>query len=539
MPQPLILSNAVIQTMDRHAPQAQAIAIEGDRILAVGRLSDMPTGKVVDLGGRLVLPAFTDSHLHIMSWALAQDKVQLDGVPTRDAALALVAERARTTPTERWIEGWGWNSNIWDTGLPTRADLDRVAPNHPVALTRKDGHVLWVNSKALALAGVTRDTPHPQGGEIRRDAHGEPTGVLLENAQHLVDDVIPEADTRQRRAALQKAFPLWHRMGLVGGHEMGYADPFALWDDFRALKSEGRLAWRITHYFHKHLLDEMIKRGMKSWDGDHWLRVAGLKIFMDGTLGSQTADMLEDYEGQPGNRGIVTTEFEELRDLVFRGAPAGISVAVHAIGDAANHKVLDVLAELAASQGRSAGTEPSPFNLQPSTPLRHRIEHVQVLTPSDVPRLAQLGVIASVQPIHATSDMLIADKYWGARAETAYAYCSLLNHGTRLALGSDAPVETPDVMVGIHAAVTRQRADGTPPGGWYPAQRLSVHEAVHGYTLGAAYATGEEDVKGSLVAGKVADLVVLDRDIFTIDPAEILATQVQATMLGGEWVYGG
>lgn len=521
---PLILTNAQMRTLDPARPLADAIAIQGDRIVAVGKAHEMPDGHRIDLGGRLVLPGFTDSHLHIMSWALGLQMVGLDGIASRDEALARVAERAAQTPPGEWITGWGWNHNIWDTGLPSKDDLDRVTAHHPVALTRKDGHMLWANSRALALAGVTANTPNPEGGEVRHDAQGEPNGLFAENAMGLVRAVIPAPTTAQRRAALAQAWPLFHRLGLVGGHEMGWSDPLELWDDFSALKTEGKLPWRISHYIHKHQLDDMIKRGMRSWDGDHNLRVGGLKIFMDGTLGSQTADMLADFEGQPGNRGIITTEFEEFRDLALRGAAAGISCAIHAIGDAANRKCLDVFQEWRA--GRGSGS-----------PLRHRIEHVQVLHPDDVGRLAALGIVGSVQPIHCTSDMDIADKYWGERSRYAYAFCSLLNRGTRLAFGSDAPVETPDVMVGIHAAVTRQRANGQPAGGWYPQERLGVYEAVHGYTVGAAYATGEEAVKGSLTVGKLADLVVLSQDIFTIPPAEILNTQVEATMLGGEWVY--
>lgn len=521
-----ILTNARIHTLERAAPTAEAVAVSGDRIVAVGRLADIPNGKRVDLGGRTLLPAFTDSHLHIMHWALGLDTVDLADVPDRDEALRRVAARAAVTPPGEWITGWGWNANVWPTGWPTRDDLDRVAPHHPTVLTHKSGHMIWVNSRALQLAAVTAATPNPEGGDIHRDAHGAPNGILTENANDLIDDLVPAPTSAQRRAALGRAWPEFHRLGLVGGHEMGYADPLALYDDFAALRDEGRLPWRISHYIHKHQLEDMIRRGMRSWDGDHTLRVGGLKIFMDGALGSQTAEMLDDYEGQPGNRGIVTTEVDELRDLAFRAAEHGISCAIHAIGDAANHKVLETFDAWRAGPGQSS-------------PLRHRIEHVQVVTPTDLPRLAQLGIVASVQPIHATSDIDIANKYWGKRSEYAYAFCSLLSCGTRLAFGSDAPVETPNVMVGIHAAVTRQRANGYPDGGWYPEQRLSVYEAVHGYTLGAAYATGEESVKGSIAPGKLADLVVLDQDIFDIDPAAILSTQVDATMLGGEWLYGG
>ncbi len=524
MSETLVLTNARVYTMEWARPAADAIAVQGNRIVAVGAANDMPDGRRIDLGGRTVTPAFTDSHMHIMGWALSLDRIALDGIASVEEIVRLVAEKAAVTPPGEWVLGRGWNHSLWGGTFPSRADLDRVAPNHPVALTRKDGHMVWANTRALELAGVTSVTPNPAGGEIRKDERGEPTGLFAENGDNLIYDAIPLPSSEQRRAALARAFPILHRMGIVGGHEMGYDDGPGLWADFTALRDEGRLPLRVAMYMPKHYLGEMIGRGMRSGDGDHNLRVGGLKIFMDGTLGSVTADMLEPFEGQPNNRGIVTTELDEFRSLAFLGAENGVSVALHAIGDGANRKILDVFSEWRAGRGADS-------------PLRQRIEHVQLLHPDDLGRLAELGVIASMQPIHATSDMLVADKFWGERARYSYAWCSLLSRGTHMAFGSDAPVETPDVLQGIHAAVTRRRADGSPEGGWYPQECVSAPNAVYAYTAGAAYATHEEDAKGTLTPGKLADLVVLSDDIFEVPPMDILNARVDATMLDGQWVY--
>ena len=394
------------------------------------------------------------------------------------------------------------------------APVERAPERHPSLAKACQGQF---------AVGVAVEPRHLEGLEGRFVAW-QFNSVVAENANSLIYDAIPLPTSEQRRAALERGFPIMHRMGIVGGHEMGYDDGPGLWADFTALKNDGRLPLRVAMYMPKHYLNEMIARGTRSGDGDHNLRVGGLKVFMDGSLGSETADMIEPFEGQPNNRGIVTTELDEFRSLAFRGAQNGISLAIHAIGDGANRKVLDVFAEWRAGLGADS-------------PLRQRIEHVQILHPDDLGRLAELGVVASMQPIHATSDMLVADKLWGARARYSYAWCSLLGRGTRLAFGSDALVETPDVIQGIHAAVTRRRADGTPEGGWYAAECVSVPTAMHAYTAGAAYVTGEEAAKGTLTPGKLADLVVLSDDIFEVQPMDILNARVDATMFDGRWVY--
>jgi predicted amidohydrolase YtcJ len=522
----LILYNATIHTMDPKRPNADALAISGGRVLAAGALNEIdtlrtPDTKAVDLLQATVLPGLIDAHLHFVGYSLRLTQVDLQEVPTLEEALRRVAARAAVTEPGAWIRGGGWNCNLWGNGaFPHRRDLDRVTPDHPVVLSSKDGHSVWANSRALERAHVTRDTPDPFGGHIRRDESGQPTGILQENAERLVYDVLPQPSLSEVMAACRQGFANAHRMGLTGIHDCEGDQALAA---FQELHKRGELGLRTLMHIPSANLDAAISIGVHDGLGDPWLRLAGIKAFSDGALGSRSAWMLEPYVDDPDNLGIPTTTPEALVELVRKANGAGLSVAIHAIGDAANRAVLDAIA-VARTNGES--------------PLRNRIEHVQLLHPDDLPRLAQLGVIASMQPIHATGDMDIADKHWGARAATGYAWRSLLEAGTHLAFGSDAPIEPMSPLLGIHAAVTRRRADGRPgPEGWHPEQRLTVQQAVHAYTLGAAYASGEETLKGSLAAGKLADLVVLNRDIFQVDPAQIHETEVAATMIGGEFVY--
>jgi predicted amidohydrolase YtcJ len=526
----LVLDNGVIYTMDERTPRASAVAIAGNRVLALGDDADMrellsPRGEAIDLRGRVVVPGFVDSHIHLMEYARRLRHIDLAEVPTLNEALARVAARAAQTPPGEWLLGGGWDRNLWPGGaFPTRNDLDTVAPQHPVVLRSKDCHVIWLNSRALAQVGITAQTPDPAGGEIERDAAGEPTGILKEKAVELAEQAIARPPMETLLAALEEGVVNAQRAGLVGIHDCEDGEAFAA---FQILHRQGKLGLRVLMHIPVENLEAAIRLGLHSGFGDDFLRVGGMKIFADGALGSRTAAMIEPYAGAPDNRGIVVTPPDELRRLVSCAHQSGLSVAVHAIGDAANRAVLDALSTV-AGQPRMA-TAPA---------LPHRIEHVQLLHPADVPRLAELGVVASMQPVHATSDMEMADVHWGARSEWAYAWRSLLRAGTALAFGSDCPVESLNPLRGIHAAVTRRRPDGSPgEEGWYPAQRLTVAEAVRAYTCGAAYAAGQEGITGSITPGKLADLVVLSRDIFTCDPMEILDTEVVATVLDGRFVY--
>ena len=525
----LVLYDASIYTIDSTQPTARAIAIRDNRIVGVGddraMLNLLPDAQTINLEGRCVIPGLIDAHLHFEWTSLGLKSINAE-TPTLDELLHRVEERARLTPPGVWIRGHGWNQNVWGSTFPTKHDLDRVAPDRPVYLTAKSGHAGWANSLALKLANVTISTRNPPNGEIVRDAAGEPTGIFLEDAMDLIRKVMPEITVQEVAAAMRDAIPLAHRTGLTGVHDFDGARAFQAW---QILKENGRLNLRVSKTIPLNLLDHAIAVGLRSGFGDDWLRINSVKTFADGALGPRTALMSDPYEGEPpaGNRGIVVTDKEEMFENVREASAAGLSSTIHAIGDKANHDVLDVYAAVRQEEARRGDSH-----------LRHRIEHVQLLRPDDYPRLGQLNIMASMQPIHATSDMLMADKYWGARSAGAYAWRTQLTAGAMYAFGSDSPVETFDPLVGIHAAVTRRWADGSPgPDGWYPEQRLSVHEAVFGFTLGAAFAAYEEKQKGSLTPGKLADLVVLDRDIFTIDPMDILHAKVEATIIDGQFVW--
>jgi len=527
----LVLYNGKLHTQDPSYPQATAVAIRDGRILAVGSNAEIesladPNTQTIDLGGRLVLPGFTDCHIHFQEYALRRSQVILDGVDDwQEVQRRIQAGVEHANPGE-WVLGGGWNQNLWGDGsLPSKTDLNDISPQNPVALSRTDGHSMWVNSLALEKAGITAETPDPPGSCIDRDPDsGEPTGILREwEAIRLVQDIIPEPDDETIVVALRASIAEAHRLGLTGIHEMpveGEKKPALR--SFLHLRQQGELSLRVVCMIPVEHLDEAIALGLGSGLGDATLRVGGVKLFADGSMGSSTAWMLEPFEGSDDNYGLVVTPKEEIFDIARRAQAAGISLTIHAIGDCAIRAVLDVLTEI---QG-----------IQPST-LRHRIEHVQCIHPSDVHRLAQLGVIASVQPPHIMDDWAVADRVWGERGRCAYAFRSLLDAGTHLAFGSDCPVAPLNPLLGIQAAVLRQDRKGEPEGGWYPGERLTVAEAVRGYTLEAAYAVGLEDVLGSITPGKLADMVVLSRDIFAIPPEEISNTQVDYTIFEGRVVY--
>ncbi len=525
----LLLLNGNIRTMDPIAPLADAVAVRGSRIEAVGEGNELrdlakgPDWRVIDLGGKTVLPGFIDSHLHFLWYALGPSGVLLDGAYTLQATLNRVKRHLGQTEPGEWVVGLGWNDADWkDGGLPTREALDTVAPQNPVVLTRKDGHVVWANSLALQMAGVDESTPDPPGGKIERDEEtGRPVGIFKEKARHLILDAAPVPGPEARQEALIRVIREAQTLGVTGIHDCDGSESLA---DYQNLLSRGELGLRVFMMIPRDNLDEAIKLGLRSGFGNEYLRIGTLKIFADGTLGSQTAEMLEPFNGQPDNRGIAATSQEELEDLVGRASAAGIACSVHAIGDKANRRVLDAFAK---QRSEGSGRE-----------LRHRVEHVQLLHPDDISRFKELRILACMQPIHATSDMTLADEHWGERARWSYAWKSLLNAGARLAFGSDAPVEPVNPLLGIHAAVTRQRASGEPEGGWYPQERLSVLEAVHGFTLGAAYASGEEKDKGSISVGKLADLAILSQDIFEIPARAMLDTRVVATVFDGKIVFG-
>jgi hypothetical protein len=537
-----LLHNARIRTLNPAQETASALLIDRGEIVAVGgdELLDSRAEKF-DLGGRVVMPGLTDAHIHLQYYSLGLQKIDCE-TSTLEECLRRVGERARIAKEGEWILGHGWNQNEWNTltlpfghpspdfgrGEGVRADwphashLDAIAPNHPVYLTAKSLHAAWANSAALKLAGITSSTPNPENGEIQRDENGQPTGILLESAMELVSAKIPQPSVDAVAESIRVAQTILWKMGLTGVHDF---DRRACFMALQELHARGELKLRVVKNIPVEDLEHAHELGLRSGFGDDWLRVGNVKAFMDGALGPRTAAMFQPYLGEPENRGILNMDGEHLFEIARRAANVGLAMTVHAIGDRANHEVLDAYEQLRRYE-RDHGLPP----------LRHRIEHVQVLHPDDAARLAELDVIASMQPIHATSDMFMADRYWGDRVRLAYAWRTQLSHGARLAFGSDAPVESPNPFLGLYAAVTRRRV-GEAGASWIPEEKLTVREAVEAYTIGAAYAAGMESRLGRLAEGCLADLIILEKDPFTCPAEELLTMESSATMVGGEWVW--
>ena len=447
-----LLYNAHIHTQNPSQPTASAMVIDRERILAVGEADELsnrfPHAQRQDMGKRIILPGLTDAHLHLKYYSLGLQKIDCE-TDTKEECLRRVAERVRQSKLGEWILGHGWNQNVWNV-WPTASELDAIAPNNPVYLTAKSLHAAWANTHAMKLANITASTPDPQNGQLQRDAKGNLTGVLLETAMELVDSAIPEPTNDEIADAIEKAQSILWKMGLTGVHDFDRRDSFMA---LQRLHRQGRLKLRVLKNMPVELLDQAFELGLQSGFGDDMLRIGNIKAFMDGALGPHTAAMFQPYVGEGENRGILNMDGEELFEHGRKAAQVGLGMTVHAIGDRANHEVLDAYEQL-----RHYETE----NHLPH--LRHRIEHVQVVHPDDAARLGKLDIVASMQPIHATSDMLMADAFWGPeRSRLAYAMKTQLDLGAHLALGSDAPVESPNPFLGLHAAVTRRRSDGSPP----------------------------------------------------------------------------
>jgi predicted amidohydrolase YtcJ len=531
----MYLYNARIYTLDEAKPFVSALAIDQGRILMCSdddsiraEFASRMTG--VDLGGKVVIPGLTDAHIHLEYYALGLQKVDCE-TSTREECLQRVAARARQTPDGEWILGHGWNQNDWAGGFGMASDLDAVAPHNPVYLTAKSLHAGWANSAALRLAKINSTTPDPPDGRLGRDIRGEPDGILFESAMDLMAQAIPEPTWQQSEQAIQAALPQLWRMGLTSVHDFDRKRCFMA---LQSLRQRGELRLRVLKSIPLEDLEHALEVGLRSGFGDDWLRIGGVKLFADGALGPHTAAMFEPYEEDASNKGMLFLDSEQIYEYGRQAVEGGLSLAIHAIGDRANHEVLNAFERLRTYEAQVKQAE-GRFD-EPQ--LRHRIEHVQALHPRDVGRLAELGVIASMQPIHALSDMDMADRFWGARARLAYAWKSQLHNGANLIFGSDAPVDSPNPFWGLYAAVTRRRFDGSPgPQGWHPEQRLSLAQAIHAYTTGAAYAAGCEDRLGKLAPGYLADLLVLDDDPFTCQADLLRSIQPRATMVSGEWVF--
>jgi len=497
--------------MEPTLPVVRALAIAGDRIAGgVGtHETALASPDRVDLGGRCVLPGFNDSHVHFPSWALAQRQIRLEGTATLDEALERVAAAMREVPAGGWLRGLGWRTGDWSPPTePTKEALDHVTGDTPTALTARDYHSLWLNSAALALANGDLEV---EGGVVVRDEHGEPTGVLREEcAWHFRDthvrpteDEMVEASREGVRIAIAR--------GVTAVHDKdGWLGALGVW---QRLREEGSLHLRVWQSMPAEQVDELAELHIRSAFGDDLVRIGYLKTFMDGTLGSQTARMLD-------GTGVQITSKEQLAEIIRRGVAARLPVAVHAIGDLANREALDAFEQTRA--------EWQPLG------LRHRIEHAQVLAPEDVPRFGALGIAASVQFSHAPSDRDLADRFWTGKTSGAYAYRSLRDSGALLANGSDAPIEELDPWAGVCAGIRRTIDERGP---WHAEQRLTLDEALEATTVNPAWLARDEHRRGKLLPGFLADLVVLDRDPYELEPEQLPDVNVIATMLGGRWTH--
>jgi predicted amidohydrolase YtcJ len=511
----MILENGIIRTMDPALPTAGALAIAGEKVAGgVGTHErELAAPERVDLGGRCVLPGFTDSHVHFMQWSLAQRQVRLEGAVSLDEAVARVAEAVATAEPGRWLRGTGWRDADWSPPVePTKEALDAVAPDIPVALMAKDGHSLWLNSAALAQGDGSLAV---HGGVVEVDERGEPTGVLREESawqfrERYVYGRLPDEEWLD---AMREGIRIANSRGVTAIHDKdGWLGALGL---FQRLEAGEALTLRVWQSLPHEHIERLAELGIVSGFGDNLLRVGYIKAFMDGTLGSRTARMLD-------GSGIEITSRDEFEDIVRRSARAGFPVAVHAIGDLANREALDAF--------ESARDEWEPRR------LRQRIEHAQLLAEEDLPRFGQLGIAASVQFSHAPSDRDLAERFWGGITHRAYAFRSLLETGALVANGSDAPIEELDPLMGICAGVLRTLDERE---AWHSEQAVTMEQALHASTVAPAWLTGDERRRGKLLPGFLADLVVLDRDPVTCPPEELRDVQVVATMLGGRWIYNG
>jgi predicted amidohydrolase YtcJ len=522
----LAVVNGRIWTGDPRRPWADALAVNGDRLSSVGSSAEVrkhirPSTRLIDAGGAMVVPGFIDSHIHFLEGGVGLSSVQLRDARTREEFVRRIAEFAKTAEPGAWITNGDWDHEWWGGELPTREWIDAVTPNNPVWLSRLDHHMSLANGIALRMAGVTRNTADVDGGTIVRDSSGEPTGILKDNAEQLVDRILPPMSDAQERRALDAAMQYVASNGVTSVHHMGTWDDLAVFERAHArgdLRTRLYAAVQIGTW--ERLRDVVRERGR----GDEWLRIGALKGFVDGSLGSHTAAMLEPFSDAPGDTGLLVNSLEDMYSWTSGADAAGLNMIIHAIGDRAIRLQLDIFERVIRENG--------------ARDRRFRIEHAQHLHRDDLGRFAELGVIASVQPYHAIDDGRWAEKLIGReRAKLTYAFRSLLDAKARLSLGSDWPVAPATPLEGIYAAATRRTLDDANPKGWVPEQKISVEEALRGYTADAAFASFEEDEKGTLVSGKLADFAIIDRDITRIAPEEIRDARVTMTVVGGSTVF--
>jgi len=524
----MALVNGKIVTLDPKNPAAEAVAVKDGRILAAGSAAEIgrfigPGTQVLDVKGKLVIPGLIDAHLHFASGGRSLASLTFRGMSSVEKVQEMVAARIKELPAGETVNGSEYDHTLFPgQKWPTRADLDKVAPANAVVIHRVDGHSVWVNSEALRQSGITKDTKSPFGGEVVKDAAtGEPTGILKEAASGLLK-VKPPSKPSSLKDDIERGLAYAAKLGLTGIHTSASLQELEL---FKQLKAEGKLTLRVYAWLPIDELDRYIKLGIKQGQGDDMVRVGFEKAFIDGSLGSGTALMFEPFLDDPTKSGLAQYKEEAYDVLIEKAHRNGYQTGTHAIGDKGVNWVLNAIERAERKYGQKD--------------LRHRIEHAQIVIPSDVKRFKQLGVIASMQPTHCTTDMRFCEKRIGPeRSKNAYIWKTLLDAGAAIAFGTDWPVEPLDPMRGLYSAVTRKNIEGGyPDGGWFPEQRLTMDESLRLYTLGSAYASFEEKAKGSIEPGKLADFTVLSRDIFRVDPKDVLTTEALYTILGGKIVF--
>jgi len=530
----IILFNGKIAPQIPGQQKAEALAVGLGRILTVGSSAEVlelagPNTETIDLDGRLAVPGFIDTHFHLYEWALKRKGVKLDDAGSLAELLARVRDAAAKQPPGQWIMGQGWNETDWpEQRMPTRELLDQAAPHHPVLLWRCDLHLAVANSAALSLAGIDAGTPDPPEGRIEHDATGEPNGILRELAINLARQAVAPLAADQVMEAFEDAIKALHRLGITGINDirlMADEDGADAFRTFQKLERQGRLALRSWVSLPGHRLDEIIALGLQTGFGNDRLRVGHVKYFTDGGMGARTAWMIDPY--LDAEHGMPLMDLEVLARDIRKADAAGLSVMVHAIGDRANREVIDIFVALEAERAQTGAPAPA---------IAHRIEHVQVIRPEDVARLRHLPLAINMTPANLPLDIKLIDTTMAEKGHWAYAIRSLMDVGTPVMFSSDCPVCDPNPLLGIHAAVTRQRADGTPEGGWHPENRITVAEALQAYTATPAAVHNATEL-GVLAVGKKADIAVLSEDILAVPPAQLLETQVDMTLFDGRIVF--